>query len=64
MAIVLTKEQQLKTISSLKGKNTKPEMLVRSLMHRYDCRYEKVKPSTKAEFRETKSVRLAPLQFF
>ena len=64
MADALTKEQRHKNMSSLKGKNTKPEMMVRSLRHRHDCRYDKVKPSTKAEFRETKPVRLAPLQFF
>ncbi len=90
MADVLTKEQRHKNMSSIKGKNTKPEMLVRSLAHRlgyrfrlhrrdlpgkpdlvfatrrkvifvhgcfwhmHDCRYGKVKPSTNAEFWETK----------
>jgi DNA mismatch endonuclease, patch repair protein len=39
MADVLTKEQRHRNMASIKSKNTKPEMLVRSQVHRLGYRY-------------------------
>lgn len=39
MADILTKEQRHKNMSNIKGKNTKPEMLVRSQVYRMGYRY-------------------------
>ncbi len=39
MADVLTKEQRHRNMANIKGKNTKPEMIVRSLVHRLGYRY-------------------------
>ena len=39
MADVLTKEQRHRNMANIKGKNTKPEMVVRSLVHRLGYRY-------------------------
>jgi DNA mismatch endonuclease (patch repair protein) len=36
---VLTKEQRKRNMASIRGKNTKPEMVVRSLVHRLGYRY-------------------------
>jgi DNA mismatch endonuclease (patch repair protein) len=36
---VLTKEQRQRNMASIRGKNTKPEMVVRSLVHRLGYRY-------------------------
>jgi DNA mismatch endonuclease (patch repair protein) len=39
MADVHTKEQRSYNMSRIKGKNTKPEMLVRRFLHANDNRY-------------------------
>jgi len=39
MVDVLTKEQRSYNMSCIKGKNTRPEMVVRSLVHRMGYRY-------------------------
>jgi DNA mismatch endonuclease (patch repair protein) len=39
MADVLTAEQRRRNMSAIKGKNTKPEMIVRRLVHRMGYRY-------------------------
>lgn len=39
MTDVLTPEQRRRNMSSIKGRNTKPEMLVRSMIHRMGYRY-------------------------
>lgn len=39
MADVLTKEQRHRNMASIKGQNTKPELIVRSLVHRLGYRY-------------------------
>jgi DNA mismatch endonuclease (patch repair protein) len=39
MADVLTKEQRYRNMANIKGKNTKPELVVRSLVHRLGYRY-------------------------
>ena len=39
MADVLTKEQRHRNMANIMGKNTKPEMIVRSLVHRLGYRY-------------------------
>lgn len=39
MADVLTKEQRHRNMANIKSKNTKPEMIVRSLVHRLGYRY-------------------------
>ena len=39
MADVLTPEQRRRNMSAIKGKNTKPEMVVRQLAHRLGYRY-------------------------
>lgn len=39
MPDVLTPEQRHKNMSAIKGKNTKPEMVIRSLVHKMGYRY-------------------------
>lgn len=39
MADVLTKEQRHRNMANIKGQNTKPELIVRSLVHRLGYRY-------------------------
>lgn len=39
MTDVLTKEQRHRNMANIKGKNTKPELIVRSLVHRLGYRY-------------------------
>jgi len=39
MADVLTPEQRRRCMSNIRGKNTKPEMIVRSVTHRMGYRY-------------------------
>ena len=39
MADVLTPEQRRRNMAAIKGKNTKPEMVVRRLVHRLGYRY-------------------------
>lgn len=39
MTDVLTKEQRHRNMANIKGKNTKPEMIIRSLVHRLGYRF-------------------------